>query len=288
MKLVRFGEAGTFRPGLLVGEADDLENARIVDVRAVDPILGDYDGAFFASGGMERLSVLARDAERTARPVAGRRFGPPVVPGTIFCLGKNYAAHAAEFGAELPRLPVVFSKASGSVIGPFDPIRLAPGMREVDGEVELAAVIGRRASRVKAADALAHVAGYLILNDITDREAQRTDGQWFRAKSADTFCPLGPVLVSPGAVDVSALSLRSFRNGKLLQDGASADMIFRLPEIIEFLSASITLRPGDILSTGTPSGIGSAHTPPELLHPGDVLETRIAGLGAQRNPVIGT
>jgi 2-keto-4-pentenoate hydratase/2-oxohepta-3-ene-1,7-dioic acid hydratase in catechol pathway len=207
-------------------------------------------------------------------------------PGKIVCLGKNYRDHAAEFGSDVPEQPVLFAKAGSSVIGPYDPIVLPPEAPVVDAEVELAAVIGTRARALPRAEALACVAGYMVLNDVTDRENQRRGGQWFFGKGADTFCPMGPYLVTADAVpDPACLRLFSKTNGVVLQDASTGEMVFDLPSVLAFVSAHMTLDPGDVVSTGTPAGIGSVRTPPVLLRPGDVVEAGIDGLGVQRNPV---
>jgi 2-keto-4-pentenoate hydratase/2-oxohepta-3-ene-1,7-dioic acid hydratase in catechol pathway len=288
MKLVRFGEPGAERPGVWLGGDDARVPAEILDVRAMAFDLRDYDARFFRHGGIERVRALLTERSRKTVRSDTVRLGPPVArPGKILCLGKNYAEHAAEFGSEVPARPVVFAKAPTAVIGPFDPIRLAPASTVVDGEVELAFVVGRAAKRLDAAGAMPAVAGYLVLNDVTDREAQRAGQQWFYGKGFDTFCPLGPFLVTPDeAPDPHGLRLFSRLNGAPLQDGRTSDMVFRLPAIVEFLSAAMTLEPGDVVATGTPSGIGSARRPPVLLRPGDLLETGAEGLGTQANPVV--
>ena len=288
MKLVRFGAAGRERPGVWVEDGEGPGRPAILDVNAMAFDLHDYDAHFFAHGGVRRLSELLREPRPRWVPAGGVRLGPPLArPGKILCLGKNYAEHAAEFGGGLPAQPVVFVKAATALTGPFDPIVLAPESRVVDGETELAVVIGSRVRRLPEAEALAAVAGYLVLNDVTDREAQRAAGQWFYGKSFDTFCPIGPFVVTPEEIaDPHHLRLFSRLNGIPLQDGTTADMVFRIPRLLAHISAAMTLEPGDIIATGTPAGIGSARKPPVLLRPGDVLETGVDGLGTQRNPVV--
>ncbi|MFH0879496.1 MAG: fumarylacetoacetate hydrolase family protein, partial [Lentisphaerota bacterium] len=216
------------------------------------------------------------------------RWGPPIArPGKIICLGKNYADHAMEFDAEIPDIPIYFSKAVTSITGPFDPVILPREARRVDGEVELAAIVGRRARRVSEAEAMAHVAGFTVLNDVTDRDAQRDGKQWFRGKSADTFCPLGPFLVTCDEIaDASNLNISSKINGLLLQESNTRNMIFKLPFILSHLSRTMTLEAGDILSLGTPGGIGSARNPPICLRQGDTMEAVIENIGRQINAVI--
>lgn len=287
MKLVRFGTRGEERPGVWLERSAESARPMILDVRAMAYDIEDYNARFFTRYGLERLAALLREPKRKLVPAEGLRLGPPVArPGKIVCLGKNYAAHAQEFDAKVPAAPILFTKAGTALNGPFDPVVLPKDAAVVDGEVELAVIIGRPTRRAAGATALAAVAGYAVLNDVTDRAAQRGDGQWFRGKSPDTFCPLGPFLVTPDEIaDVGRLRLISKINGEVLQDGSTADMIFKIPFIIEFISATITLEPGDIIATGTPAGIGSARKPPIVLKAGDVMETSVAGLGCQVSPV---
>jgi len=282
MKLVRFGPLGAERPGVL------LNDHRILDARAMAFDIHDFDGPFFEKHGLERLRALLAEGGRKTVPAEGVRLGPPVArPGKIVCLGKNYADHAAEFDAQLPDSPILFSKATTAIIGPTDPIVLPAGAAEVDTEAELALVIGRRARGVSESEAMSHVAGLTILNDVTDRKAQREGKQWFRGKSCDTFCPLGPWLVTLDETgDPHGLRLLSKIRGQVLQNAGAAQMIFKIPYLISFISATITLEAGDIIATGTPGGIGSARKPPVLLQRGDVAEVAIDRLGAQRNPAL--
>jgi 2,4-diketo-3-deoxy-L-fuconate hydrolase len=281
MKLIRYGPPGEERPGAL------LDDGQILDVRAMAFDISDYDAHFFETFGIERVKNLARESGRRCISAEGLRWGPPIArPSKIICLGKNYADHAREFDAEIPAKPVLFGKAPSAITGPYDPVCLPQGADTCDIEVELAVVIGRRMRRVSEADALSYVAGYMILDDVTDRAAQREGKQWFRGKSADTFCPMGPWLVTTDEVgDPQNLRLRSKVNGKVLQDATTADMIFPIARVLAFISATITLEAGDVVATGTPGGIGSARTPPVLLRPGDVIELEIDGLGSQRNVV---
>ncbi|MBP7829369.1 MAG: fumarylacetoacetate hydrolase family protein [Kiritimatiellae bacterium] len=281
MKLVRFGPPGQERPGVWL---DDTPG--ILDVRAMAFDIEDYDAHFFSRWGLERLRGLLAEKNRKIVPAEGVRLGPPVArPGKIICLGKNYRDHIAEFDSKTPDRPILFAKAATALVGPYDAIRL-PADAEADVEVELAAVIGKTARNLSEGDAMSCVAGYTILDDVTDRAAQRADGQWFRAKSRDTFCPLGPFLVTADEVpDPYVLRLTSKIRGQLLQDARASDMIFKLAYLIAYASAAMTLEPGDVLSTGTPGGIGSARKPPVLLRPGDEVEVAIEGLGVQRNRV---
>ncbi|MDD5676470.1 MAG: fumarylacetoacetate hydrolase family protein [Kiritimatiellae bacterium] len=287
MKLIRFGAPGEERPGVWLENAGPEGKPMLLDVRAMAFDIEDYNEHFFANFGLERLANLLREPGRKLVPAEGVRLGPPIArPGKIICLGKNYAAHAKEFDAKIPETPILFSKATTALIGPADPIILPEGVTRVDGEVELAVVIGKAACRVAECDALNYVAGYTVLDDVTDREAQRAAGQWFRGKSPDTFCPLGPYLVPRGEIaDPHRLRLTSAINGQMLQDGNTADLIFNIPFLIAFISATITLQPGDVLATGTPAGIGSARTPPVYLRSGDRIECAVEGIGRQNNPV---
>jgi 2-keto-4-pentenoate hydratase/2-oxohepta-3-ene-1,7-dioic acid hydratase in catechol pathway len=288
MKLVRFGEPGRERPGLWLDNHFGPGRAGILDVRAQAYDLEDFNADFFARGGLARLPALALEARPTILPAQGRRLGPPVAtPGKIICVGKNYADHAKEFDAQIPTSPVLFSKAPTAWSGPHDPIVIPREGGRVDAEAELAFVIGRRAKRVAEADAAAHIAGYLALNDVTDRDAQKEGLQWFRGKSSDTFCPAGPwLLTADEAPDPGALRVWSKLNGSPLQEGNTRELMFRIPFLVAFLSRHITLLPGDVISTGTPSGVGFACKPPRLLTAGDTIEVGIDGIGALRNPVV--
>ena len=282
MKLVRFGPPGEEKPGVWLED-----KSAILDVRGTAFDIQDYDGHFFTHHGLRRLHNLLAEPRPKLIPAKGVRLGPPLAcPGTIVCLGKNYLDHAKEFDNRIPTQPILFSKATSSIVGPFDPILLPKDSRVVDGEVELAVVIGRTTRRVSESEAMSCIAGYTVLNDVTDREAQRAAGQWFRAKSFDTFCPMGPFFVTPDEIpDPQALKLYSKVNGETLQESNTSDMIFKIPQLISFISATITLRAGDVIATGTPGGIGSVHQPPVLLKAGDTVETGIERVGVQVNPV---
>ena len=208
-------------------------------------------------------------------------------PGKIICVGMNYRDHAAEAGLEVPAEPVLFAKWRNSLIGPGEPIVIPPGVERVDYEAELGVVIGQRARGVAAADALVAVAGYVCVNDVSSRELQFRDGQWTRAKSLDTFCPVGPRLAPVSELpDVQALGIRCRVNGTLLQDSSTAEMVFRVAEIVSFVSDWITLEPGDLIATGTPAGVGFTREPPVYLEPGDTVTVEIDGIGALTNPVV--
>ncbi len=286
MKLVRFGPPGAERPGVWLA-ATPKEPARIADVRAMAFDLEDYDARFWRTFGLDRLKGLLDEKALKTVPAEGVRLGPPVAPPRqIICLGKNYRDHAREFDAKVPEFPVYFAKSPGALCGAGDPIQLRPGMERVDGEAELALVIGRRARDIQEGEALGYVAGYTILNDVTNRDLQKSRLQWFFAKGADSFAPLGPWLVTRDEIKrPHALGIRQRVNGEILQESKTSKMIFRIEQVLADLSRVTTLEPGDIVSTGTPGGIGSARKPPVVLHDGDVVECEIDGLGVLRNPV---
>ncbi|MBN1491736.1 MAG: fumarylacetoacetate hydrolase family protein [Phycisphaerae bacterium] len=226
--------------------------------------------------------------EPTGETATIARLLPPVDPPNIMAIGLNYRAHAAESGAEIPNEPVIFVKATTSLTGPGDPIVLpksAPD--EVDYEAELAIIIGRKTRNVSEADARTYVLGYTCANDISARDCQiRRDKQWARAKGFDTFCPLGPVLITPDAIDPDNLPIRCVLNGKVMQDSNTNDLIFSTDKVVSFLSHQFTLLPGTVIVTGTPEGVGCARKPPVYLRPGDTVSVEIDGIGALTNPVV--
>jgi 2,4-diketo-3-deoxy-L-fuconate hydrolase len=281
MKLVRFGEEGKERPGVW------MDDGRILDVRAVAFHIEDYDEHFFAHYGVDQLKELICDPSATFLDGTGVRLGPPVAqPSKIICVGANYADHAKEFGHEIPKEPILFSKATTSISGPNDPIVLPDGAQVVDSEAELAVVIGKKASRVRAEDALSYVAGYTVINDVTERIVQKSNGQWFRGKGFDGFCPMGPFLVTPDEIsDLDNIRVWQKLNGEILQEGHTGDMMFSIPFLIEYISQGMTLLPGDVISTGTPSGIGSARKPQVLMKSGDGVEIGVDGVGVQRSSI---
>jgi len=245
------------------------------------------------SSGMEELGRV-REALRSST-VAGEGLPPdghaaPIPrPPKIVAIGLNYLDHARESNMDLPEEPLVFTKFSSSVVGHNDPVVLPEALtREVDYEVELGVVIGRTAKNVGTQDALDHVFGHTVLNDVSARDLQFADKQWVRGKSLDTFCPMGPEIVTADEVpDPQALGLGCSINGETLQDGSTGDMIFGVAELISRLSRSFTLEPGDVIATGTPSGVGFSRTPPVFLKPGDELRTWVEGVGELVNPVVG-
>jgi 2-keto-4-pentenoate hydratase/2-oxohepta-3-ene-1,7-dioic acid hydratase in catechol pathway len=277
MKLIRFGEAGAERPGMI------LADGRRIDASGFGE---DWDERFFGSDGLARLEAWAR-TEAGSAPAVGNdvRLGPAVArPSKLICIGLNFKDHAEETGQKAPAEPIIFAKATSAWHGPNDDVVIPRGSEKTDWEVELAVVIGKRASYVEEADAAAHVAGYAVHNDYSERAFQiERGGQWTKGKSADTFAPFGPFLATPDEVpDVDNLRMWLKVNGEVKQDGTTANLIFRVPFLISYLSQFMTLLPGDVISTGTPAGVGLGFKPPQFLRPGDVCELGIEGLGEQR------
>jgi len=281
MKLIRFGAPGAEKPGVL------LDHGTRIDVSEFGR---DYDEAFLGGGELADL-VRWLEANREALPRIDDtvRLGPPICrPSKIVCIGLNYRDHAEESGMELPREPVIFFKATSSIVGPNDPVVIPRNASKVDWEVELAVVIGKKAKYVDEANAMAHVAGYVLHNDYSEREFQlERGGQWVKGKSADTFAPLGPFLASRYEIaDSGNLRLWLKVNGKTMQDGHTSMMAFGVAHLVSYLSRFMTLLPGDVISTGTPAGVGLGLDPPTYLEPGDVVELGIDGLGQARQEVV--
>ncbi|WP_372349286.1 fumarylacetoacetate hydrolase family protein [Streptomyces sp. KL116D] len=277
MRLMRIGPAGRERPVLAVPDGRHFD---------LSPVTDDIDGAFLAALG-ERPDLVPPPADLTETDITGQRVGAPVArPSAVLCIGQNYAAHAAESGAEPPERPILFYKSPNTLVGPYDDVLIPRGGEKTDWEVELAVVIGRRASYLDSPDeALAHVAGYAVSNDVSERafQLEESGGQWSKGKSCATFNPLGPVLVTSDEVgDPQGLQLRSWVNGDPRQDSVTADMIFSVAEIVHHLSQYLVLEPGDVINTGTPQGVALSGRFP-YLGPGDVMEMDIAGLGRQRS-----
>jgi 2-keto-4-pentenoate hydratase/2-oxohepta-3-ene-1,7-dioic acid hydratase in catechol pathway len=208
------------------------------------------------------------------------------LPQKIVCVGLNYRDHAEEQGVALPERPLLFAKWPNTLIGDGDPIRIPPISKQVDYEAELGVVIGRRAQRVSADDALAFVEGYVVANDVSGRDLQFADGQWVRGKSLDTFLPVGDLVPAADVPDPQALPIRAVLNGEVLQDSNTSNMVFGVAEIVAFVSQAITLEPGDLIITGTPAGVGAFRDPPVWLQPGDEIAIEIDGLGRISNPVV--
>ena len=282
MKLCRFGAPGAERPGVL------LDGGARLDASAA---VADYDEAFFRSDGVEALREwIERHGASAPRVAADVRIGPPIArPSKIVCVGLNFRDHAAESGMEAPREPVFFLKATTALAGPNDPVIIPRGGTKLDWEVELAVVIGRTAQHVDAADALAVVAGYTVHNDYSERTFQlERGGQWTKGKSADSFAPLGPVLVTRDELrDVGNRGMWLTVNGEGRQQSSTANMIFDVPALVSYISAFMTLLPGDVISTGTPAGVGLGMKPqPVYLKAGDEVRLGIDGLGEQRQVVV--
>lgn len=278
MKLLRFGPLGQEKPGILdsAGQVRDL-SGRVAD---------------FAGDGvsLETLAVIGSiDIESLPVVEAPGRIGAALasVPN-FYCIGLNYARHAREAGMEPPKEPIIFNKATTALAGPDDPVRLPRGSERGDWEVELGVVIGKRALYVSTAEALDHVAGYCVINDVSERAFQiERSGQWIKGKSAPGFGPVGPWLVTRDEVaDPQALSLSMRLNGEVMQSSSTADMIFGVAEIVSHMSQFMELRPGDVIATGTPEGVGMGMSPPRYLCPGDVMELEVEGLGRQRQEVL--
>ena len=279
-KLFRHGASGSEKPGVVTADG------RHLDVSAFGE---NYDESFFGSEGLARLADWL-GAHAYECPLVGTdvRLGSPIArPSKIVCIGLNYRAHAIETGAAFPAEPVVFMKATTALCGPNDELVLPRESQKTDWEVELAVVIGRRAKYVTEADALGYVAGFALHNDYSEREFQlERGGQWDKGKGCDTFAPLGPYLVPAEQVDCGQLELWLEVNGVQKQRASTADMIFSVSHVVSYLSRFMTLLPGDVISTGTPSGVGLSHSPPRYLKAGDLVECGIEGLGRAAQRVV--
>ncbi|QKJ32645.1 fumarylacetoacetate hydrolase family protein [Mucilaginibacter mali] len=280
MKLFRFGEPGKEKPGVIIGE-------KKYDVSSFGM---DFDEDFFGGNGMEELSKFLLNKE-VSLPVVGDdvRTGPPVKrPGKIICIGLNFRDHAKETNAPIPAEPIVFFKATTALCGPNDNVIIPKNSVKTDWEVELAVVVGKKASYVKEADAHKHIAGYVLHNDYSEREFQlERGGQWVKGKSCDTFAPLGPFIATPEkAGNVDDLKMWLKVNGQLMQSSSTSQLIFKVPFLIHYLSQFMTLMPGDIISTGTPHGVGLGFKPPIYLKSGDVVELGIDNLGTSTQKAV--
>ncbi len=287
MRLVTFGSGEGPRVGVVSGDGV-VDLARAAQGKQAE-WFASMESLLAAGEAALRLARELGESERQRLLLSALRLGPPVPrPTKIIALGFNYHEHAEEFSTKAPEAPLIFAKYPNTICGPFDPIVLPAGDEEpqVDYEAELAVVIGRRCKRVTATRAMEVIAGYMALNDVSERRWQFGDKQWTRGKSPDTFCPIGPWLVTPDEVpDPHALGIRSRVNGELRQNSSTSLLVHRIPKLIEYCSASMTLEPGDIIATGTPRGVGMHFKPPAFLKPGDVVEIEIDGVGAIRNPV---
>lgn len=277
MKLIRFGAINEEKPGLILADGTKLN---------VSAFGHDYDESFFGENGLEKLqSWLKKNLDNC--PVVGDdvRLGPPLIrPSKIVCVGLNYAKHAKESGMDIPEEPVLFFKATSAIVGPNDPITIPKGSEKTDWEVELALVIGKKASYVSEKDALNHVAGYVLHNDVSERAFQlERSGQWVKGKSCDTFAPIGPFIATPDEIgDPNNLNLWLTLNGEEMQNSRTSDFIFNIQHVVSYISQYMTLLPGDIISTGTPFGVGLGLTPPRYMQDGDIVELGIEGLGVSK------
>jgi 2,4-diketo-3-deoxy-L-fuconate hydrolase len=273
LRLIRFGKSGEERPGLIKDE-------KIIDLRELFPEIPDIGPAFFEAQWLDKLRNM--DHSGTEMNV---RLGCPVhTTDKIICLAKNYAAHAKEGHAYTPVTPLIFCKTPNTLNGPQDPVLMPRQSGKIDWEVELALVIKKRCKRVSRADAHTVIAGYTVMNDVSAREVMFREKKFFRGKSYDTFAPMGPCIITPDEIeDIHNLRLTTAVDGEIMQDGNTRDMIFDIPAIIENISCDITLEPGDIISTGTPAGVGIFRDPPITLKPGNVVECTVEGIGTIRN-----
>ncbi|MEJ5993775.1 fumarylacetoacetate hydrolase family protein [Pedobacter sp. Du54] len=280
MKLIRYGVTGNEKTGVVIG-------GRKYDTSAFGE---DYDEKFFDNNGLRRLTTFI-ELSKGSLPIIreDERLGPPIGrPSKIVCVGLNYARHAKETSAQVPSEPIIFLKSSTSIVGPNDSIMLPKNSLKTDWEVELAIVMGSKASYVPKDRAMDYVAGYVLHNDVSERAFQlERGGQWAKGKGCDTFAPLGPWMVTKDEIaDPHNLRLWLKLNGKMVQNGNTDDFIFNIPSIISYISEFMTLLPGDVISTGTPHGVGLGFQPPRYLKEGDVLELGIDGLGEARQTVI--
>jgi 2,4-didehydro-3-deoxy-L-rhamnonate hydrolase len=280
MKLIRFGETGKEKPGVHI---DGINYD-------VSGFIKDYDEMFFANGGILHLSwMIAQHETMLPKIAAGVRLGCPVAkPSKILCIGLNYAQHAKETNLPLPKEPILFMKSTTAITGPNDVIVIPKNSVKTDWEVELAFVMGKKASYVSEDDAMDYVAGYCLHNDVSEREFQlERGGTWDKGKGCDSFAPLGPWMVTKDEInDPHNLRLWLKVNDKMMQDSNTDDLIFNIPQLVSYISQFMTLLPGDIVSTGTPAGVGLGFNPPIYLQPGDTVELGIDGLGISKQNVI--
>lgn len=280
MKLIRFGEAGQEMPGVLSGSGARID---------VSKFGSDYDEAFFAGGGLKQLRAWLDSNASAPRVAPSVRLGPPLCrPSKIVCIGLNFRDHAAESKMEPPKEPVIFFKSTTSLTGPNDSLVIPKNGKKVDWEVELAVVIGKKALYVPRERAIEYVAGYVLHNDYSERSFQfDRGGQWVKGKSADTFAPFGPFLATPDEVEnPGCLAMWLKVNGEVRQNSSTSNMIFDVATLASHVSEFMTLLPGDVISTGTPAGVGLGMNPPQYLKPGDVVELGVEGLGESRQEVV--
>jgi 2,4-diketo-3-deoxy-L-fuconate hydrolase len=279
MKLIRYGKAGLEKTGVIVNNIS-YDTAGFGE---------DYDQKFFATDGLKRLQTFLKENEGKLAIISdNERLGPPIaMPSKIICVGLNYADHARETGAAVPPEPVLFMKATSAMVGPFDDIVIPRGSVKTDWEVELAVVMKKKASYIEEAEAEDYIAGYVLHNDVSERAFQmERNGTWDKGKGCDTFAPIGPFLATTDEIkDTNHLRLWLTVNGKYMQDGNTSNFIFNVPFVIAYISQFMTLLPGDVISTGTPAGVGLGFNPPIYLKAGDVVELGIDGLGTAKQVV---
>ena len=280
MKLIRFGAVGEEKPGV------QLANGTRIDVSAFG---SDFNEDFFGNEGIEKLASWLDNNESNCPVIDDNvRLGVPLTrPSKIVCVGLNYAQHAAEAGMEVPKEPVLFFKSTTALVGPNDDVIIPKNSEKSDWEVELSIVIGKKASYVEEADAYNHIAGYVLHNDVSERAFQiEKSGQWCKGKGCDTFAPVGPFIATKDEIkDPNNLNLWLKLNGEVMQNSSTSDFIFNVEHVVSHISQFMTLLPGDIISTGTPFGVGLGLTPPTYLKPGDVMELGIEGLGVSKQKV---
>lgn len=282
MKLLRYGKVGFEKTAVVIG-------GEIIDAGGVSQ---HFDEEFFTRGGMTALESWVEGGCVGGTEILDKvRVGAPIArPSKIVCVGKNYAEHAKEFGGEVPTEPVLFMKATSSYSGPFDEVETPVGSTHLDYEVELAVVIGKKAKNVTEESAAEYIAGYSVIGDYSEREFQKHRcGQWTKGKSADTFAPMGPHLVSCDEVgDVGDLPIWTKVNGEIRQNANTSDMVFSVPYLVSYISQFMTLLPGDVIATGTPSGVGMGMSPPRYLQSGDLVEMGIDGIGEIAQRIVGS
>ncbi len=281
MKLIRHGKSSQEKPGI------QISNGTRLDVSAFGE---DFGEKFFENDGLNRLAVWLQTNQSSCPIVSPTtRLGAPIGrPSKIICVGLNYSDHAKESGMQLPTEPIIFFKSTTAICGPDDHVIIPKGSEKTDWEVELAVVIGKKASYVEEASAMDYVAGYVLHNDISERAFQlERQGQWVKGKSADTFAPLGPFFVNTDEIpDPNNLGIWLKVNGEMLQNGNTCNLVFKIPHLVSYISQFMTLLPGDVISTGTPAGVGLGLKPPRYLNPGDVMELGIDGLGVQKQKTV--
>jgi 2,4-didehydro-3-deoxy-L-rhamnonate hydrolase len=280
MKLIRYGQLSKEKPGIVIGDG----------YYDVSSFAEDYNELFFETGGLQRLEkYIAENKSSLKKLSADVRIGSPITrPSKIVCIGLNYADHARETGATIPSEPVIFMKSTTALCGPFDNVIIPKDSQKTDWEVELAVVIGKKASYVKESEANDHIAGYCLHNDLSEREFQlERNGTWDKGKGCDTFAPLGPWLVTKDEInDVDDLRLWLTVNDKTMQNGNTSNFVFKVPFVVSYVSRFMTLLPGDVISTGTPPGVGLGMNPPTYLKEGDIMELGIDGLGIAKQKCV--